>query len=427
MKKLISEDLLLNTKAAEILYHKYAAKLPIIDYNSCLSTKEIAKNKAYSNIGELYLPFFSYERKVKEASSDYEKFREICRIMPEFIENPLYIISHLALRRYFNCDLLLNEKNCDEIWKTAARALENGNITAKKLISEGNISLLCTNADPSDSLEYYTEIAEDKSFGTKVLPSFCPDKSIVINCEGICEYLKTLGDSNGVEIKDYASLKDAMTNALNRFHLLGCKIAKHTLNGDFTFAKPDEYHADLVLRKAIASNGKDVTPEEYTMFRDQMLYFFAEQYKKRGWVMQLHFSTFNTSISFMLDYFSTYNALPRTLFCSDLPYDIPLTKSYTPLPMQPILCHIKDSVDSTKERIKQRASYASLCKGFGIVNSPQSVISLPTHEYFKRILCDVIGNWVEGGLYPSDFEALSRLVCDIFYNNVKNFFEFDLK
>ncbi len=431
MKNFMNESFLLGNDVAEILYHMYAAKMPIIDYNSRLSAKDIAENKRYSNIWELCLPFLSNEKNIAAPSSDYEKFRDLCRKMPSLIGNPIYIIIHLALRRYFDCDLIINEKNCDEIWRITAKRLERPDMTAKKLIEDSNVKLLCTTLDPSDTLEYHAKIAKDESSSVKVLPTFCPDKSIAINCEGICDHLKVLGDANGTQIKDYESLKTAMTNALDRFHSLGCKSAKHTFDGVFTFIKPDEYHADLVLKKAIASNGKDVTPEEYNMFRSQVLYFFAEQYKKRGWVMQLNFSTFNTSLSLMLDYFGTYNALPRTLFCSADPYNVAaleeLIEGCGPYLMQGITCRSCDCIDSLKARIKQLAASAPLGTHFGAINTAESVISFPTHEYFKRILCDVIGICVEDRLFPPDFEVLAQLVCDICYNNVKNFFEFDLK
>ncbi len=471
MKNFMDEKFLLSNETAEILYENYASKMPIIDYHCHLPIKEIADNVSYSNITELWLSGDHYkwramrscgvdEKFITGDSSAYEKFRHYCKIMPSLIGNPVYHWSHLELRRYFDCDLIINEKNCDEIWRITAEKLANPDMSARSLIEKSNCVLLCTTDDPADSLEYHKQIAEDKSFKTQVLPAFRPDMGINIDREGITAYIEKLGLSNGKTITDLKSLMEAYEVSLDRFEALGCKTADHGMD-EITFVKPDEYHADLIFKKALASDGKDVTAEEFTLFKSEMMYFFGKQYKKRGWVMQIHFGvarnpnsimfkklgkdsgydnihgqSYTRNLGYLLDYLMVNEALPRTVIYSINPADneaigtllgsFQSSNDNMPTVMQGSAWWFNDNIDGMRNQMRSLANLSAFGKFLGMLTDSRSFTSYPRHEYFRRILCDIIGTWVEEGLYPAEFDDLAQLVCDICYNNTKDFFGFDL-
>ena len=472
MKNFMDEKFLLSNKTAEILYENYASKMPIIDYHCHLPVKEIAEDVSYSNITELWLAADHYkwramrsagvsEKYITGDASDYEKFREYCKIMPSLIGNPVYHWSHLELRRYFDCNLTICEKNCDEIWQLTAEKLKSPDMTARRLIERSNCVLLCTTDDPADLLEYHKQIAEDKSFGTQVLPAFRPDTGLNIERSGITAYVERLGKANGVEIKDLAGLMSAYEASLDRFEALGCRTADHGMDDYISFAKPDEYHADLIFKKALASDGKDITEDELTLFKSEMLYFFGKQYKKRGWVMQLHFGVArnpNTKmfkalgrdsgydnihgkncirdLGYLLDYLTEKEAMPRTILYSVNPADNEAigaligsfqgSDGYIPTVMQGSAWWFNDNIDGMRNQMRSLANLSAFGRFLGMLTDSRSFTSYPRHEYFRRILCDTVGSWVEEGLYPADYDELAQLICDICYNNAKNFFGFKL-
>ena len=457
MKSFMDEKFLLSNECAEILYENYASKMPIIDFHCHLSAKEIADNVCYSNITELWLAEDNYKRQAMRScgvdekyitgdSSDYEKFREYCRVIPSLIGNSVYHKSHLELRRYFDCEFTINEKNCDDIWKITAKNLQSPDMSARSFIEKSNCVLLCTTDDPADHLEYHRQIADDKSFNTQVLPSFCPNNGLNIERAGITAYIERLGKANGVEITDLRSLMDAFKASLDRFDSLGCKTASHEIDKYVSFKKPDEYHADLIFKKAIASDGKDVTEEELTLFKSEMFYFLGKQYKQRGWVMQLYFDvarSINTKmfevlctreLGYLLDYLKESGTLPRTvLYSADneavgaLISSLQSSDGYMPTIIQGVAWSDNDNIDGMRNKLKSLANLGAFGRFLGMFTDAESFISYPKHECFRRILCDIVGAWVEEGLYPAEYDELAQIICDICYNNAKNFFGFELK
>ncbi len=473
MKNFMDEKFLLTTKTAEMLYENYASKLPIIDYHCHLPVREIAENVRYSNITELWLSADHYkwramrsagvsEKYITGDASDYEKFREYCTVMPSLIGNPVYHWSHLELRRYFDCDLIINEKNCDEIWRITSERLSDADMSARSLIEKSNCVLLCTTDDPADSLEYHKQIAEDSSFKTQVLPAFRPDTALNIERSGIGEYINRLGKANGTEIRDLDSLMAAMKVSLDRFSSLGCRTADHGIDDFVTFTKPDPYHANEIFKKALACDGKDITDDELTLFKSEMMYFFGKEYKKRGWVMQLHFGVSRNpnskmlallgrdsgydnihgksciiDLSRLLDYLMTKDALPKTVLYSINPCDNEAIgaligsfqdgENYIPTIMQGSAWWFNDNIDGMRAQMRSLANLSAFGRFLGMLTDSRSFTSYPRHEYFRRILCSVIGEWVEEGLYPADYDELAQLVIATCYNNTKNFFGFDLK
>lgn len=471
MKKFLDQNFLLKTEVARELFHNYAEKLPIIDYHCHVSPRDIAEDKQYSNITELWLGGDHYKwRAIRSAgisekyitgdASDYEKFKAYASVMPSLIGNPLYHWTHLELQRYFDCDLILSEKTADEIWKLTSEKLAQPDMSVRNIIRKSNVDIICTTDDPADSLEYHTMLAADSTFTTKVLPAFRPDKCFNINKAGLAEYYKKLGDAAGVEITDVASLKKALAARIEFFDSMECRTSDHGLDEFTVFVKPNEYAANEAMKVALASDGKDVTPEQLSVFKCEMLLFLASEYKKHGWVMQIHcgvwrntnanmfaklgpdtgFDTIggNNIIVFaqLFDLMESMNALPRTVLYSIDPSDnasigtllgcFQTSDDGMPRMMQGSAWWFNDTYDGMRAQMKQLANLSVFGKFLGMLTDSRSFTSYPRHEYFRRILCDVIGDWVESGMYPADMEALAQMVCDICYNNTKNYFGFQV-
>ena len=471
MKNFICSDFLLTNATAKTLYHTYAEQLPIIDYHCHLSPREIAEDKRYSNITEVWLYGDHYkwramrscgvsEEYITGSASDYDRFRAWCRTMPKLIGNPLYHWSHLELRRFFDCDLTINEENCDTIWALTAEKLQSPDMTARALIRRSNVDVVCTTDDPADSLEYHLQLAES-GFETKVLPTFRPDAAWKIDQKGICAYIKRLGEANGVEITDYETLKTALNTALDRFEKAGCRVADHGFDWP-AFTVPNEYAANEIFKKALANDGAGITAEEVTLFRSQLFRFFGQQYVARNIGMQLHMGvlrnpnanmfkklgpdtgfdtimgpSFMPALAALLNYLNEIDALPRTILYSINPMDNAaigtLCGTYcvgdgtgVPRVTQGSAWWFNDHIDGMRDQLRSYAALSALGNHLGMLTDSRSFLSYPRHEYFRRILCNLIGEWVEAGQYPADYESLAQLVVDICYNNAKNYFSFEI-
>ena len=471
MKNFMGKNFLLMNETAKILYHTYAENLPIIDYHCHVSPKEIAEDKQYSNITELWLGGDHYkwramrscgvpEKYITGDASDYEKFCAYAKCMPTLIGNPLYHWTHLELKRFFDCDLILSGDTADEIWKLTSEKLADPSMSVRNLITKSKVDVLCTTDDPADTLEWHKMLAEDKSFATKVLPAFRPDKCFNINKPGLADYYKKLGEAAGVEIKDVASLREALVRRIDFFDSMGCRTADHGLDEYGMYVKPNDYACNKAIETALATDGKEVTSEQLCVLKSEMLRFLASEYNKRGWVMQLHMGVYRNSntnmwkklgpdtgwdvigytnvpaIIELLDSMEMINGLPRTILYSidptcDAAIGTVIGAFQTagdgyPKVMQGSAWWFSDTMDGMKNQMKQLANLSAFGKFNGMLTDSRSFTSYPRHEYFRRILCNLIGEWVEDGLYPFDPEALATLVCDICYNNTKNFFRFEV-
>ena len=471
MKTFMDKDFLLETPTAVKLYEEHASKLPIIDYHCHLVPAEIAENKKFTNITELWLYADHYkwramrscgvdEKYITGEASDFEKFSEYCRIMPLLIGNPVYHWSHLELRRYFDCELTLNSKNCEAIWNLTREKIAKDNWGARDYIKNSGVKLVCTTDDPADDLHYHKEIKES-GFEVQVLPAFRPDKGLNIERKGIAAYIATLGKSTGVEVTDYDSLCKAYLISLDRFEALGCKTADHGMDNYISFAKPDVYHANLIFKKALASDGADITEGELALWKTQMMRFFGLEYVKRGWVLQLHYgvlrnpnkamfaklgpdSGYDTihaqnciaDMASLLNYLQESNALPKTIIYPINPADNTAVGtlcgsfcrgdgSNTPTVVQGSGWWFNDNIDGMEAQMKSFANLASLGNFLGMLTDSRSFMSYPRHEYFRRILCNIIGGWVEKGLYP-DLDAAGEIVERISLYNALNYFGFNI-
>ena len=471
MKSFMDKDFLLESPTAVRLYEEHSSKLPIIDYHCHLVPSEIAENKKFSNITELWLYADHYkwramrscgvdERFITGDASDYEKFSEYCRVMPLLIGNPVYHWSHLELRRYFDCDLTINSANCEKIWEITSEKIARDGYGARDYIVNSNVLLVCTTDDPSDDLHYHRQIKES-GFEVQVLPAFRPDKGLNIERHGITEYIAKLGKSTGVEISDYDSLCRAYTVSLDRFEKLGCKTADHGMDNYISFCKPDAYHANEIFKKALASDGADISDDELALWKTQMMRFFGLEYVKRGWVLQLHYgvlrnpnkkmlaklgadSGYDTihaknciaDIASLLNYLEENNALPKTIIYPVNPSDNAAVGtlcgsfcrgdgSNKPTVVQGSAWWFNDNIDGMETQMKSLANLASLGNFLGMLTDSRSFMSYPRHEYFRRILCNIIGGWVERGLYP-DYDAAAKIVERISLYNAVDYFGFKI-
>ncbi len=472
MKKFRNCDLLLETDTARHLYHDHAAGLPIIDCRSNLSVEDICENKRFSNITELWLysdPFIwqamrscgADEKYITGDGSDYEKFREYCRIMPLLVGNPLYIWSHIELYRLFGCELIINEDSCDDIWELTSDRLAKNSFGIRDHISSSNIKLLCCAADPCDDLHYF-EAIRSSGYEVQVLPTFCPDKGFNIGKKGICSYIKALEESTGKVITDYDSLTEAYLVSLDRFEALGCQTADLGSDNYIAFARPDKYHANEVFKKALSNDGEGITENELALWKTQLMRFFGLEYVKRGWVLRLHCGVLRSQnrivskkdgfrmeldaiygnchiseIAELLYYMKETQALPKTVIYTTDPSDNPsaatLCRSFCqgdkdgiPTVVQGGSLDFGGDAETIKAEMKNMASLSSIGCSLGMLAECKSLMIYPRQEYFRRVLCDLIGGFVEKGLYP-DLKNAEKTVERISYYNAVSYFGFDIK
>ncbi len=469
MKPFLDDDFLLDNDTSRRLFHGTAEDLPIIDYHCHVPPSEIASDRRYSNITELWLGGDHYKwRAVRSAgvpekyitgdASDYEKFRAYASVMPRLIGNPLYHWTHLELRRYFDCDLILSPDTCDEIWKLTSDALARDDFTVRNLIRRSNVEVICTTDDPADTLEYHKALAADASFETKVFPAWRPDKGINIEAFGFGDYIKRLGDAAGVKITDIDSLFEAYRRRLDFFSAHGCRVADHGLDVFPFYTEPDLYHANEAFCEALASNGGVSDMKKVTLYKAAMLRFFGSEYVRRGWAMQIHFGVlrnansrmfkakgpdtgFDTvgntvpipTLAALLDMMDSHDALPRTILYPIAPQEnaavAALCGSFQtsgdgfPRMMQGSAWWFSDTLDGMRTQMKTLASLSVFGCFLGMLTDSRSFTSYPRHEYFRRILCGIVGEWIESGQYPDDGTA-EKLVADISYHNAKNYFGF---
>ncbi len=468
MKKFLGSDFLLDTPAALKLYDA-VKDLPIIDYHCHVPPKEIAEDRKYANITELWLGGDHYKwRAVRSAgidekyitgdASDYEKFRAYASVMPRLAGNPLYHWTHLELRRYFDCELLLGPDTCDEIWRLTSEKLADESFSVRNIIRRSGVEVICTTDDPIDTLEYHAAIAADPTFETKVFPAWRPDKGINIEAAGYGDYIAKLEEASGVKITDLDSLFEAYRRRLDFFSANGCRVSDHGLDIYPHYVKPDKYRAGESFKEALASNGCITDPDKIALFKSCMLRFFGGEYLRRGWVMQVHFGVHRnangkmfsclgadtgfdmigdtmkvTELAKLFNMMDETDSLPRVIVYPINPTQnaavATLLGSFQtsgdgfPRLMQGSAWWFSDTLHGMKEQMTTLASLSVLGCFLGMLTDSRSFTSYPRHEYFRRILCSLVGGWIEAGHYPDGQTAID-LVRGICYFNTKEYFGF---
>ena len=467
MKKFMDEDFLLSNDTAKILYDNYAKDMPIIDYHCHLSPKEIFENKRFKNITEAWLYGDHYkwramrsngidEKFITGNASDYEKFMAWAETMPMTIGNPLYHWTHLELQRYFGIKDVLNEKSAPAIWEKVNELISGDGFAARDLIIKSNVKALCTTDDPTDTLEYHISIKEDTDFDVKVLPTFRPDKGLQINKDSFRPWTEKLEEVSKMSIKNYDEFLKALESRVEFFHLVGCRISDHGLDSIEYMDASKEEVADI-FEKAL--KGQATTCDEESKYRTYTLQFLGKLYSKLGWTMQLHlaalrnnntrmfkaigadtgFDSINDkemahSLSRLLDSLDVDNALPKTILYTLNPKDNYVLSTMlgnfqgTEVPGKiqfGSAWWVLDNRDGMVEQMKTLANTGLLSRFVGMLTDSRSFLSYTRHEYFRRILCNLMGEWAENGEIPEDMELLGSIVQGICYNNARNYFGID--
>ncbi len=467
MKKFMDRDFLLTTETAKKLYHEYAAVMPIIDYHCHINPKEIYEDIAFDNITQVWLGADHYkwrqmrsngveERFITGDASDWEKFEKWAETLEMAIGNPLYHWSHLELQRFFGYEGHLCKDTAKEVWDLCNAKLQSG-LTARKMIEMANVKLICTTDDPADSLEWHKKIKEDKSFNVQVLPAWRPEKAMNLNKPDYLDYLKRLSDVSGICIKDYASLMEVLRKRLDFFAANGCSISDHSLEY-VMYAPASEEEVSALFEKRLA--GEFLTVEETKKFETAFMVDMGREYHKKNWVMQLHFAVKrdnNKSIFHKLgpdagiDCISNYtpaNEMADFLNALAITQQLPKTILYSLNPadnaaigtimgcfqspeaigkiQQGSAWWFNDHKPGMIDQMTSLASLGLLGNFIGMLTDSRSFLSYTRHEYFRRIMCELIGGWVENGEYPVDYKALEKIVKGISYNNTVRYFDFSL-
>lgn len=459
-------DFLLSTESAKKLFAA-ANKEPIFDWHCHLPPKDIYENKTPRDIAELWLSGDHYkwrgmrgvgidEEYITGSRSPYEKFKAWASAMPNFIGNPLYHWTHLELQRYFGIYETLNEKTADEIWQKANRMIEEGGFTPRELIEKSNVYCVCTTDDPADTLEYHKLLAEDKSFKCKVLPAFRPDKALAIEAPSFLPWLSSLESVSEKVIDSYKTLKEVLLERIEVFASLGCRATDHAFTAA-PYVRMDDSELEKVFAKA--KNGETITTYEAEGYKTELFRFLAKEYSKKGWGMEIHLGAMRNNnakmfnklgpdtgydsiadnevaykLSRLLDSLEAEDSLPKTILFTLNPKDnYVLGSMLGNFQSSEAASKIQfgtawwfnDNIDGMREQIKALGNLGVLSKFIGMVTDSRSFLSYPRHEYFRRIVCEFIGNLVENGEYPDDFDFLCKAVRDIAFGNAKTYFGLD--
>ncbi|NRY59774.1 glucuronate isomerase [Clostridium beijerinckii] len=470
MKNFMDENFLLSNQTAIDLYHNYAKNLPIIDYHCHIDPKEIYENKKFNNITEAWLYGDHYkwramrgngidEKYITGDGSDYDKFLAWSQTIPMAIGNPLYHWTHLELQRFFGIYEPLDEDTAPEIWKRANELLNGEGFNVRDLIIKSNVETICTTDDPIDTLEYHIKIKEDTSFNVNVLPTLRPDKGIEINLDGFVSWVKALEKVSEISIDNYDEFLKALDSRIRFFHSVGCRIADHGIDGVVVYADASKEEAAAIFAKAL--DGKTISADEEKKYKTYTLRHVFKLYHELGWTMQLHIAALRSNntkmfkeigpntgfdsindesiaypLSRLLDSVDKENSLPKTILYTLNPKDNYVLGTMIgnfqgdgiPGKMQfGAAWWFNDNKDGMIEQMKALGNLGLLGRFVGMLTDSRSFLSYTRHEYFRRIACNLIGEWVENGEVPKNDKLLKRIVQGICYSNAKEYFGFDEK
>ncbi len=463
MEHFITDHFLLSNDTAKALYHNYAAKMPILDYHCHISPKEIYEDRRFENLTQLWLGGDHYkwrimrshgieERYITGDAPDKEKFEKFAEALSYCIGNPMYHWCHLELRNYFGYDGVLNAKTADHVWQIALDKLKGPSFSARGLITQSRVEMVGTTDDPIDDLQYHRLLA-NSDFNVKVYPTFRPDAALNLHKPAFAEYIGKLSKVCEMPITSAEDVAKALSKRIAFFVENGCRASDHGL--DYVMYREGSYdEINRAFTRAMA--GESVTLEEREMYQTYLLVHCAREYHRYGLVMQLHFSCMrnpNTSAYHSLGPDTGFDciavtdscqALGRVLDALQVSGQLPKTILYSLNPADDawigtlIGAFQGDGVrgkiqhgsawwfnDHKVGMINQMTSLANLGilgNFVGMLTDSRSFLSYARHEYFRRILCQLIGTWVENGEYPCDMDTLGMMVENICYYNAKAYF-----
>ena len=465
MPEFLTETFLLSTPTAEKLYFDCAASMPIIDYHCHISPREIYENKQFRNLFDVWLSGDHYKWRIMRSNGvedryitgdapEREKFQKFAEALPRAIGNPMYHWCHLELKRYFGYDKPLNGETAEEVWQLAEKKLAEPSMRVRGIIEQSNVSFIGTTDDPVDTLEWHRKIQEDPTIMVTVAPTFRPDKAVNIDKDGWASYIDTLSEVAQLPIRTVSDLKQALSMRMDHFETCGCKASDHGLDY-IVYRLMSETELNAVMTKV--RGGEQPTVEETEGFKTALVLFCAQEYSKRGWAMQLHYNCLrnpNTrmfeklgpdtgfdciapypsakALAGLLNDLYSRDCLPKTILYSldgsDNSTIDTLMGAFQGPEIAGKIQHgsgwwFNDNKVGMQEQMISLANLGLLGNFIGMLTDSRSFLSYTRHEYFRRILCELIGCWVENGEYPDDFNTLSTLVSDICYGNAKRYFD----
>ena len=464
MKKFMDENFLLQTETAQELYHEHAKKMPIIDYHCHLIPQMVAENKRFESIAQIWLMGDHYKWRLMRASgieekyitgdaSDKEKFMMWAKAVESAFGNPLYHWTNLELARYFGIDEPLTSLNAENVWNKTNEILQSGKLSARKIMSMSNVEAICTTDDPCDSLIYHEQI-KDSGFETRILPAFRPDNIVDIEKSSFNAYLARLEDVSGRKISSMDDLKEALTSRLDHFQSHGCTISDHGTEYIW-YGEDTGITADEVLAKKLASPDSKLTDTELTAYKSCIMLFFAREYAKRGWTMQLHFGCkrnvnsvmlesagincgcdtitgsfdFVTPLSGFMDRLNNEGLLPRMIIYSLNPVDNTVIDTlcgcYNDGSVPGKIQHgaawwFNDNLSGMEDHLRSLCNQSPLASFVGMLTDSRCFLSYTRHEYFRRIFCNYLGTEIERGRFPSDKRILKNIVEKVCYKNARD-------
>ncbi len=460
MASFLDENFLLSNEVARRLYHECAARQPILDYHCHLPPRDLAQNRRFANLFEIWLEGDHYKWRAMRANgisekyitgdaTPYDKFLAWARTVPYTLRNPLYHWTHLELQRYFGISELLNEKSAPAIWERANDTLLQ--LTALEILKKFQVKVVCTTDDPCDDLAAHQQL-KNSNCPARIFPAFRPDKALTIGTSEFKPWLERLSRAANVDIRDLNSLQDALRKRHDFFHAMGCRLSDHGL--DHCFASPcSEATAAAIFSRGLA--GSPVPEDERTQFASYMMLFFGRMDAEKGWTKQLHLGALRNvnsvarrrigpdtgydtvgdfpqirPLAAYLDLLSQENALPRMILYNNNPSD---TFSFATL----MGCFqdgeipgkiqygsawwFLDQKEGITAQINALSNVGLLSRFIGMVTDSRSFMSYPRHEYFRRVLCDIIGQDVSRGELPDDDQLLSSLIQGICYTNANTY------
>ena len=467
MKAFLNEDFLLQSPTAQTLYHDFAAKMPIIDYHNHLVPQQISEDKQFDNITQIWLYGDHYKWRAMRAhgvdekyitgnASDEEKFMKWAETVPYTMRNPLYHWTHLELQRYFGVTELLNKDSAKRIYDHCSTLLRTKEYSVRNLLLKMNAKVLCTTDDPIDNLSFHKQIAAS-GFAIKVLPTFRPDKAMGVDDELIfVEYVNALAEAAGQSIRNLSDYKAAIKSRHDFFHEAGCRLSDHGLEHIYAEEFTNE-EIELIFERLIT--GKLISKKEKWQFKSAMLVYFAHLDHARGWTQQFHLGAIRNNnarllgslgpdtgfdsigdfeqakpLSAFLNHLDSTNQLAKTILYNLNPRDNELLATMTGNFQDGTIVGkmqfgsgwwFLDQKDGMGKQINALSNMGMLSHFVGMLTDSRSFLSFPRHEYFRRILCNLLGQDVENGELPADIAWLGKLVEDISYKNASAFFNFE--
>lgn len=467
MMSFMDDDFLLHSEVARRLYHDVAAEMPIYDYHCHLNPQEIAEDRQFANLGQIWLEGDHYKWRALRAAgveeslitgnttSDYDKYLAWAQTVPKTLGNPLYHWTHLELRRPFGItDTLFRPETAPRIWHECAEKLATPEFSARGIMRQMNVRMVGTTDDPIDSLQYHRQIAEDSSFDIEVAPSWRPDRVFKIELEGFSDYLTRLEAAADVSIDSFDALRVALLRRLDHFSAHGCRAADHGIETLRYAAVPADSVLDGILARR--RSGTALSELEIAQFSTAVLVWLGAEYARRGWAMQLHIGAIRNNstrmfrqlgsdsgfdsigdnpvawpLARLLDAMDTNDQLPKTILYCLNPRDnevlATMAGNFQGAGMAGKMQFgsgwwFNDQRDGMLRQLEQLAQMGLLSQFVGMLTDSRSFLSYTRHEYFRRILCNLFGEWVRDGIVPHDEAALGAMLQDICFHNARRYF-----